>query len=699
MGLTIQSSDREFNRSPEAGLPARQVLFSRLADVLGPGGSLLLPDGTRVSATDLRLFALGKTNANPAVIALNRYDTEDLLCFADDVYKAAPKKALVTRHLTLPSVLETVGAYGKDAAKIELTEAPLPPALPKQKVSLGLPKPNGNTVGVRADRVVDCGKADPYDRSTKDNGFVRLALVQLCTKLGPAGGLELHDGTRISMRELQQIAMGAEAPAILGSDLRPFAWFCDDLVTKVKGLEGKIVSLPKVLSDEFKSSGSEYDTSKNLVDGGWQVTLKSPGPKAKAPQSAAIPTTKEDAIAHPALYESFADELKAMPEVASAALAHDGSLIRFAPPAIRNDVAMVILACKTYVWGASHSDDVIRKSPEAAAKIIAASPAYARNFDACVYRDDAVTEARFQRAFKGNSVAQDAKYAALRRPVGAYLMGVPLSDAMFDGLREDPAFCALLLAEDAGERSLDTPGMERVECWKQRAALDPSFASKQVIKEIAALPADAQEALSKRVEKLHIRFPERFASLAILEQVLHDAEHPNDGRPVALIIDARADYNGALSGEHMFDDLIPAYRIVYKEAGCVDDVKRAYLDQASEPATLVREQAHGSQLGMLWGNGKGGTLTWAETLALVGQGLERGVIKGAKIYLGSCSTGVGKGNEANMANAHALMLPWASIFAPWDDSHGHDLDKDKNPIWNLVQVSGVAPYEVGPMRK
>lgn len=197
--------------------------------------------------------------------------------------------------------------------------------------------------------------------------------------------------------------------------------------------------------------------------------------------------------------------------------------------------------------------------------------------------------------------------------------------------------------------------------------------------------------LKPRLEKLDIDFPKRMQDLATLATILENRDRPqNNGRPIALLIFPKTDWNEAFNNG-LIRDLVNSdrFHVLYHEADgdkqlqhVIDEVSKIYR----KPIHTLWIAGHGEQTSLRLGTTPEGIdwkffifpiqfpimayeafkrLTksyWLDNNDLekeggIGKSLYQAMDPHGQIILYSCSTGRGEKQGDNLANRIAELVP------------------------------------------
>jgi len=173
-----------------------------------------------------------------------------------------------------------------------------------------------------------------------------------------------------------------------------------------------------------------------------------------------------------------------------------------------------------------------------------------------------------------------------------------------------------------------------------------------------------------------IDIPLRWSRENLTEIVRNRALLDFDGRPIAAIVYAEADYNGAF-GEHnaMVEALIQnGYCVMYFDESTDTGVLRALRTATtrpsspkSEPAALIVLGAHSSKTDMVFGRkGEGENRLSVEDKDIIVESLVKDTLReNGQIVLIACSAGEGREKEDNVANLFRGVFSHAKAQGIW----------------------------------
>ena len=159
----------------------------------------------------------------------------------------------------------------------------------------------------------------------------------------------------------------------------------------------------------------------------------------------------------------------------------------------------------------------------------------------------------------------------------------------------------------------------------------------------------------------------RFSTLQ--ELVRNRSANKPDGRPLAVILYPKSDWNGSFAYNDYVDALIEqGYRVMYYEAESDEQVIQFLKGATQEQqADLIVLGGHGEQGGMQFGkdNSEKAQLDLNNGKKLAGSGVRSALKEGGTVALYGCSTGKGREKEDNMVNFLRRVFPQAAPKGIW----------------------------------
>ena len=228
---------------------------------------------------------------------------------------------------------------------------------------------------------------------------------------------------------------------------------------------------------------------------------------------------------------------------------------------------------------------------------------------------------------------------------------------------------------------------------------------------LAASPTLSEEhkllQVYRRAESVGIMFPNRFVA-DVRDRLLSELERPTrDGRPLALLLYPKTDWNGAFSEDSdMARDLLEkGYRVVYQEAGYVAQLKMLLVENTrDQKADIVVIGGHGTEQSLDLGAQK---LIPTEMGMLFDEGSLGAFQKDGVLVFVSCSVGAVKQAASNLVNAArkhipTTIIPEGRIFGPIDVANFKEWIFDPNG--KVIDVKYSDPVETyrasaAPLRK
>lgn len=392
------------------------------------------------------------------------------------------------------------------------------------------------------------------------------------------------------------------------------------------------------------------------------------------------------------------------PKVVGSAVTENGSALRWAGPELRQDPRLALLACRN----SDAALDVLppelwRNKAFCKELVTTCAPALART----AFADDKEVAGCAIRAsgralkYAGPTVQDDAELvheatwrngwplefasARLRDNKDVVLAAVNRDGQALRfasaRMQADPEIAEAALASGRSSMAFVSPALKSNPDFLLRCAQkDPLLLDKlsppmrsAVCAQDRTLERQCQD-LRQQLEALHIQNPDRF-DLPTLRHLIRNrqADDPADKRPVALFIYPQADWNGAFEFNSV-RDLSSSHRVMYYEVGSDDDMIAAWKQgTAARKASLVEIGGHGERQLTAFGaedparserENEGSYLDLSDGDQLRNANLSAGLLPGAHVVVGSCSTGSGRDDAPNVANLLATYLPRAYVHAP-----------------------------------
>jgi hypothetical protein len=195
---------------------------------------------------------------------------------------------------------------------------------------------------------------------------------------------------------------------------------------------------------------------------------------------------------------------------------------------------------------------------------------------------------------------------------------------------------------------------------------------------------------------LNIEFSQRIAPPVLDEIIANRLSLTPDGRPLAIVVNAKGDHNGAFYlGANMYTEMQQAgYRILYFEAE-TDTELAEVLKLGTQLGTAKEQKAqllifggHGTptslHLERHWGDhpGKHGIIDFSDKEFFEKTGLKATLKDGGYVVLDSCSNGAGEEQGDNMANFVRKIFPQAKAKGIWSATESY------GPIWLHFDKNG-----------
>lgn len=200
-------------------------------------------------------------------------------------------------------------------------------------------------------------------------------------------------------------------------------------------------------------------------------------------------------------------------------------------------------------------------------------------------------------------------------------------------------------------------------------------------------PKWEREALADYIftRKLNIEFSQRIDPDYLGEIIYNRLTMQPDGRPLAVVVNAKGDHNGAFYlGANMFKELVQAgYRVLYFEVDTDTELVNT-LKYATGLGTSKQQRAsilimggHGTQTSLhLQRDGthhpdNHGIIDFSDEAFFRRAGLGKVLRPGGQVVLDSCSNGEGEDREENMANFVRKVFPHAKTKGIWSATESY----------------------------
>lgn len=358
-----------------------------------------------------------------------------------------------------------------------------------------------------------------------------------------------------------------------------------------------------------------------------------------------------------------------------------------AAPALRNDRAFNLELVRMNGRLLEFASESMRADPEVARSAIAERPAAALYMLGPLRDDRALALATVRRdgylltAFSPALAADREVALAAVRSKGYCL------EYVAEPLRGDPEVVAAAVAQSRDALNFASPALlNDVAFISALAAKDPL-----VLDQLARLPVGMSSCLAQvevahpdlaaesrqlrqRLDALHLSSPERIGPIALVRELVANREQPrvNDGRPLAVVVFPKADWNGAFHVENLAG-LAASHRLMFYEASVEGDLVEALHDATTaQQAAVLIVGGHGERTSTTFSSESGEEhyLDFSDEPELISAGLRSAVEEGGHVVMKSCSTGSGKDRARNISNMMARVFPQANVWAPTEPDNG-----------------------------
>jgi Domain of unknown function (DUF4116) len=209
----------------------------------------------------------------------------------------------------------------------------------------------------------------------------------------------------------------------------------------------------------------------------------------------------------------------------------------------------------------------------------------------------------------------------------------------------------------------------------QEAAYDINFNVLEYLKHPPAHLRHAYQALVDGLRHRDIAFSRRLHSSAIAREIMRnrDAIDRADGRPLAVVVYPKKDWNGAFEYNQIASLIERGYRVVYFEISLASQLREVMTAAASaQKISLLIVGGHGYLTHVAFGGEDRERVTEEEQRKYylhvsdpsVLDGLQGFMEEDSVIVIESCSAGAGKETTTNVSNMVRTAFPQSRIFAP-----------------------------------
>ncbi|UCD15428.1 MAG: hypothetical protein JSV34_06860, partial [Candidatus Omnitrophota bacterium] len=222
---------------------------------------------------------------------------------------------------------------------------------------------------------------------------------------------------------------------------------------------------------------------------------------------------------------------------------------------------------------------------------------------------------------------------------------------------------------------------------------------------VVNLAADGDIAVSQRnlltqILAIGITWPERIA-FEDLAKIIYNLNTP-DGRPLAVIIYSRSDYNKGFDNDdhkrYLHSLVDKGYRVIFRESSSLEEaVENVLYATEKQAADLIILAGHGTMKSLRFSEGEGGTLHIKdkEKLLRIRHSLKRG---GAVITI-SCKNGEGGVGADNIANMLRFIFPQAGHIFTCREAENIESLKYNNDGYVVDVVYFGASYDAAALHR
>lgn len=198
---------------------------------------------------------------------------------------------------------------------------------------------------------------------------------------------------------------------------------------------------------------------------------------------------------------------------------------------------------------------------------------------------------------------------------------------------------------------------------------------------------------------LNITWINRFSKKARAEIISNRLNPEPDGRPLAVILLPKSDWNGAFATDvEIYDELIAkGYRVMVFEEP-TDEARWKAIQEATreQKASLIVWAGHGTKGSVQFGEGYLDTdqLDIGDEAEMMSLKLGDSLEEGGTVLCFSCSTGKGEEGDDNIGNMLARVFPHAShVWAPTKDTSIEKLLYDESNTVIGIQYGEPVAYD------
>ncbi|HTY12695.1 MAG TPA: DUF4116 domain-containing protein [Candidatus Omnitrophota bacterium] len=224
----------------------------------------------------------------------------------------------------------------------------------------------------------------------------------------------------------------------------------------------------------------------------------------------------------------------------------------------------------------------------------------------------------------------------------------------------------------------------------------------------AVIGGDLPLEYAKALIDLGIEFPERLRGATpaqVAELIDTRRDFKNDGRPLALVVLPKKDWNGAFANNKVLELMGKGYHVVLVEAGKETDLYSAITGYGGkQKISLLWIGGHGTPGTVNFGSAPNAQYDETDYLDLADRremkklGLGDFMEKDSVVVLQSCSTGRGREGKFNISNMLGEVFTHSTVYAPEQDAFISDLSYDSdNHVSGVVYGESVPTYSSYPL--
>jgi hypothetical protein len=397
--------------------------------------------------------------------------------------------------------------------------------------------------------------------------------------------------------------------------------------------------------------------------------------------------------------EHVSDIFKKDKDVVLAAMNHNVWAFQYADESLKNDRDFLLEAIYVNGWVFEQINESIRKDRDFMLKAININGAIIMFADESFKKDEAFA----LEAIKQNEYALKYVNQALREDENFVLKAIRKNEYALQyadkSLLEDEEFVLSAVKEHGWELLIMNKLLGK-DIDELRDFLDD--------------PDDFEvcEKMHYDLKELDISFPERLGS-DIINQIIFSRKNldKKENLPLAVIIYPKEDWNDAFRTNQIRELIRRGYRVVYFEAKNENEVYeslKSATTNVGKAADLFVLGGHGTQTHISMGAGDPGRSGIENEEFYIDTSDEKEMIslknclnKDSVIILDSCSTGKGKSEASNVANALRSIFPQSSVFAPTISTSvkKYKYDQNNKVIKPIYDTSSKNTYSARPKNR